>query len=79
LQEQANQTSKALGLRIMRILRETIVTNESKFFLLLERLVPIHKWFRPTYRQAGLNLSQLAHLLSQTGISVNLCHEKREV
>jgi hypothetical protein len=49
-----------------------------KFFLLLERLESIHKRFRPAYRQAGLNLSQLACLLSETGISVDLCHGKRD-
>jgi hypothetical protein len=51
---------------------------KTKFFLFLERLESIYKRFRPAYRQAGLNLSQLARLLSQTGISVDLNHGKRD-
>jgi hypothetical protein len=51
---------------------------KTKFFLLLERLESIGKRFGPAYRQAGLNLSRLARLLSQTGISVDLRHGKRE-
>jgi hypothetical protein len=33
---------------------------KTKFFLLLEPLESISKRFRPAYRQAGLNLSELA-------------------
>jgi hypothetical protein len=53
LQEQADQTSKALGLRIIRILEETFGVNENQVFLFLERLEPIDKRFRPKSFSAG--------------------------
>jgi len=38
---------------------------KTKVFLFLERLEPIQEWFRPAYRQAGLNLFQLARLFPE--------------
>jgi len=61
------QSSKALGLRIIRILEETFLINENEVFYGFGASVANPLAVPPCLRrsgfaQAGLNLSHLAHL-----------------
>ena len=50
---QAGQTPKSLGLRIIRSLRKTLIANEMRLLLFLERLGSIFKRCRPKSFNAG--------------------------
>jgi hypothetical protein len=92
-QDQMAQSSKALGLRIIRILEETFLINENEVFhgfgapvanplavppCLRRSACPPQGFWRRGFAQAGLNLSHLAHLLLGSGIPMAICHEKRD-
>jgi hypothetical protein len=92
-QEQMGRSSKALGLRIIRILEETFLINENEVFhgfgvpvthplavppCLRRSACPPQGFWRWGFAQADLNLSHLAHLLLGSGIPMAICHEKRD-
>jgi hypothetical protein len=77
------QSSKALGLRIIRILEETFLINGNEVFHgfgapVANPLAVPPCLRRSGFAQVGLNLSHLAPLLLGSGIPMAICHEKRD-